>query len=133
MGTDIGDELKRIEEKLDQLIRAVDELLARKRAKASARRANAERLPPVTEQEVVAYQATFQRLFDLWMTGKELEVERELSALDREQLRRFGDANNLNVTSRMPSQKVMQLIGARFREKRQLLAGMKRRPEKEAK
>jgi hypothetical protein len=37
------------------------------------------------------------------------------------ELRRFADANNLNVTSRTPKHKVMQLIAGRFRERRQLM------------
>jgi hypothetical protein len=36
-------------------------------------------------------------------------------------LRRFADANNLNVTSKTPKQKIMKLIAGRFRERRQLL------------
>ena len=69
------------------------------------------------------HQKRFGQLFDQWMEGHELEVQAELEKLDAGELRRFADANNLNVTSKMSAQKVLQLIGARFREKRQLYQG----------
>ena len=37
------------------------------------------------------------------------------------ELRRFADASNLNVTSKTPKHKVMQLIAGWFRERRQLM------------
>ena len=41
-----------------------------------------------------------------------------------EDIRRFGDANNLNVTSKMSKDKVIQLISVRFREKKLLSQNM---------
>lgn len=41
--------------------------------------------------------------------------------MDAVELRRLADANNLNVTSKTPKQKVMKLIDGRFRERRQLM------------
>ena len=37
-----------------------------------------------------------------------------------EDLRKFADANNLNVTAKTPKERVIQLVGFRFREKKQL-------------
>jgi len=69
------------------------------------------------------HQKLFGQLFDQWMAGQELEVQTMLEKLEPIELRRFADSNNLNVTSKMSAQKVLQLIGARFREKRQLYQG----------
>lgn len=129
MSMDVEGELRAIHAKLDQLIAAVEELRGAKRAKAEAKKAKKEKLPPLTEEEIKAHQARFAELFQRWTVGSELEVQNELEALDAEQLRRFADANNLNVTSKMAAQKVLQLIGARFREKRQLLGGLRPRTE----
>lgn len=129
MNMDIEGELRAIHEKLDRLITVVEELRNAKRAKAEAKKVKREKLPPLTEEEIKAHQARFTELFQRWTAGSELEVQNELEALDAEQLRRFADANNLNVTSKMPAQKVLQLIGARFREKRQLLGGLRPRTE----
>lgn len=123
MSKDIKDELKEINDKLDALLAAVNELCGAKRAKAEAQKAKKEKLPPLTEEEMKEYQKRFGQLFDQWMEGHELEVQTELENLDAVELRRFADANNLNVTTRMPVQKVLHLIGARFREKRQLYQG----------
>lgn len=126
---DIEGELRAIHEKLDRLTTAVEELRNAKRAKAEAKKAKKEKLPPLTEEESKAHQARFTELFQRWIAGSELEVQTELEALDAEHLRRFADANNLNVTAKMAAQKVLQLIGARFREKRQLLGGLRPRME----
>jgi hypothetical protein len=53
-------------------------------------------------------------------TVTNLEIQEALEKLEADQLRRLADANNLNVTSKMPKQKVLHLIGARFREKKQI-------------
>jgi hypothetical protein len=79
---------------------------------------------PLTEQEVSDLQAQFARLYDRWVAGHELEIQEKLDALDVDQLRRLADANNLNVTAKMPKEKVLYLLGARFREKKQLLRPM---------
>ncbi len=129
MSMDIEGELRAIHAKLDRLIAAVEELCGAKREKAEAKKAKKEKLPPPTEEEIKTHQSRFSELFQRWTAGSELEVQNELEALDAEQLRRFADANNLNVTSKMPAQKVLQLIGARFREKRQLLGGLRPRTE----
>ena len=123
MCVDIKGELKAINDKLDTIIAAVEELRGAKRAKAAAKKAKKEKLPPLTEEEMKEHQKRFGQLFDHWMEGYELEVQTELEKLDAAELRRFADANNLNVTSKMAAQKVLQLIGARFREKRQLYQG----------
>ena len=123
MDTDIKEQLNVINEKLDLLLAAIDELRGAKKAKADARKAKKEKLPPLTEEEMKELQKRFGELFDQWLEGNELEVQTELEKLDAAELRRFADANNLNVTSKMPVQKVLHLIAGRFREKRQLYQG----------
>jgi hypothetical protein len=125
----IDSELRAIHSKLDQLIAAVEELRGAKRAKAEAKKASKGKLPPLTDEEIKSHQARFGELFERWRSGDELEVQNELEAMDADQVRRFADANNLNVTSKMSAHKVLQLIGARFREKRQLLGGLRPRSE----
>jgi hypothetical protein len=84
---------------------------------------------PLTEDEIKQLQARFQNLFARWKDGKELEVQSELEALNADALRRFADANNLNITAKTPKIKALTLIATRFREKRQLMQGlMPRRP-----
>ena len=129
MSDQISEELRAIHAKLDQILAVVEEIRGAKKAKADAKKAKKEKLPPLTEDEIKEQQARFTHLFNRWMEGHELEVQTELEKLDAELLRRFADANNLNVTSKMPAQKVLQLLSARFREKRQLLGSMVRRRE----
>jgi hypothetical protein len=78
---------------------------------------------PLTPEEAKLLERKFNDLYDLWLGGQEFEVQAELEGLDGDQLRRLGDANNLNVTSKMPRDKVLYLISARFREKKQLHKG----------
>lgn len=74
----------------------------------------------LTEEEMERHQAKFRQLYERWLSGDELGVQDQLDKLDVEELRRFGDSNNLNVTSKMSKDRVLQLIGARFRERKQL-------------
>ena len=131
MDSEVLEELRAINAKLDSLLAAVEELRGTKRAKAERDKARKVKLPPMTDDELKAHQSRFKDLFDRWASGQEMEVQTELEKLDSEQLRRLADANNLNVTSKMSAQKVLQLIGARFREKRQLLGGLRARPSNE--
>ncbi len=47
-------------------------------------------------------------------------MQGELDRLDVEELRRFADSNNLNGTYKMSKERLLHIIGARFREKKQL-------------
>jgi hypothetical protein len=74
----------------------------------------------LTQEETEQHQTRFRQLYEQWLSGDELGVQGQLDKLDVEELRRFGDSNNLNVTSKMSKDRVLQLIGARFRERKQL-------------
>ena len=130
MNDEILDELRAVHAKLDKLVAAVETLHGAKRAKAEAKRARRAKLPPLTEEDLKLHKEQFTSFYERWRAGNEAEVQHELEELDAEQLRRFADANNLNVTSKMPAQKVLHLISARFREKRQLQEGLWPRSER---
>jgi hypothetical protein len=117
-------ELERIHAKLDRILSIIDTKVATANRKAAEPRIKKEKQPPLTDVEIKQQQERFQGLFSRWMAGLELEVQNELESADAENLRRFADANNLNITTRTPKAKAMQLIAARFREKRQLMQGL---------
>lgn len=117
-------ELVRIHAKLDRLLAILDAKAATANRKLADRRGKQEKSPPLTEHEIKQQQERFQELFSRWMAGLELEVQNELEAADADSLRRFADANNLNITTKTPKAKALQLIAARFREKRQLMQGL---------
>lgn len=119
MDSELIARLQAIEEKLDLLAKGIEDLRALNVSRVQARKKK-EKLPPPTAEEVTADRERFSSLYSRWMEGKELEVHDELDGLELEQLRRFADANNLNVTAKMSKQRILELISARFREKRQL-------------
>jgi hypothetical protein len=105
---------------------------AEPRRRAAAARAQKQKASPLSTDEIARHQEQFEKLFGNWDAGEELRVENELNAMKADELRRFADANNLNVTSKTPKQKVMQLIAGRFRERRQLMRShFNRRPTTE--
>ena len=119
---DLFSKLESLHLKIDRVL----ELLEKKQTRKSIDRARQPPKPkaaPLTQEEINELQDKFAQIYDRWFNGQEIEAQTELENLDVEQLRRLGDANNLNVTSKMPKQKILQLIGARFREKKQLHKG----------
>lgn len=115
-------QLSELHRKLDHIL----ELLEKQSQPRSrpGRAATREKPQPLTEEEIKEQQERFQQLFNRWMSGAELEVQTELESADAESLRRFADANNLNITAKTPKSKALILIAARFREKRQLMQGL---------
>lgn len=79
---------------------------------------------PLTSEEINELQKRFESIYQLWLSGHEFEVQKELDALAVEDARRFADANNLNVTSKMSKEKVLSLIAIRFREKKMLSSNL---------
>lgn len=112
--------LDSLHKKLDKLLVEFDELKALV-AKKAIKKQTKPKAHPLTENEIANHKQVFLELFELWQKGKEIEVQDKLDGYDLDILRRFADANNLNVTSRMPKQRILTLISARFREKRLLL------------
>ncbi len=119
MDSEILARLRMIEEKLDLLTKSVEELRLMAASRPQARKRK-EKLPPPTPEEIAAHRARFSSLYQRWMEGKEVEVHSELDGIELDQLRRLADANNLNVTAKMSKNRILELISARFREKRQL-------------
>ncbi len=111
---------------LDEVLLIVKELQSQKKARAASKKAKA-KPEPLTEVDIVRHKEKFSNLYEQWLGGDEVKVQSELEGLEADELRRFADANNLNVTSKTPKQKSLQLIAARFREKRQLTKETPRR------
>lgn len=112
-------ELRSLHEKIDCLSASIAELVGQKRTKAEKRKNNAQQLQ-LTSAEIESYQAQFKDLYSRWLENQETSVNEELERMTGEELRRFADANNLNVTAKTSKEKVIRLIGFRFREKKQL-------------
>lgn len=129
---DLKNELAKLNEKLDRVLALLDAKAASAQRKAADRKAKQEKPQPLTEDEIKQQQERFQELFSRWMTGFEVEVQNELESADADALRRFADANNLNITTKTPKAKALQLIAARFREKRQLMQGLPSRRDADA-
>ncbi len=110
--------IRSLHEKVDRAIALLEGLQSRK---ANAARPPKQKPSPLTQEDVTALQAQFAELYERWINGQEIETQEALEQLDADDLRRLADANNLNVTTKMPKAKVLHLIGARFREKKQLL------------
>lgn len=119
MDSEVIARLRAIEVKLDLLAKGMEEIRALHASRGQVRRKK-KKLPPPTVEEITANRDRFSSLYQRWMEGKEVEVHDELDALELEQLRRLADANNLNVTAKMSKLRMLELISARFREKRQL-------------
>lgn len=117
-------EIQKLHEKLDRVLALLEARKSAASQKSADRRAKLEKPQPLTKEEIKQQQERFQELFTRWMSGFEIEVQNELEAADADALRRFADANNLNITTKTPKAKAMQLIAARFREKRQLMQGL---------
>jgi|SRR5208283_283500 len=122
----VVESLKHMQEQLDEIMSIVRELQSQKKAKAAAKKAKA-KPAPLTEEDITKYKEKFSVLYEQWFAGDEVKVQSELESLEADELRRFADANNLNVTSKTPKPKCLHLIAARFREKRQLTKETPRR------
>jgi hypothetical protein len=116
---DILNELKALGQKVDRLFSLLESFRLEKQSRRPERRPKP-KLAPITPEEAHQHQMRLEALYDQWLSGDELGVHAQLDKLDVEELRRFADSNNLNVTSKMSKERVLQLIGARFREKKQL-------------
>ena len=125
-------ELAKLHEKLDRVLAVLDAKTVSAQRKAADRKTKLDKPQPLTEADIRQQQERFQDLFSRWIAGFEVEVQNELEAADADALRRFADANNLNITTKTPKTKVLQLIAARFREKRQLMQGLPSRRDAEA-
>ena len=132
MSQKLEEQMKLLLEKVDRVLSLLETRSGDSSRRTKEPRARKQKSPPASADEVASHQARFESLFETWSAGEELKVEKELDAMDAEELRRFADANNLNVTSKTPKQKVMQLIAGRFRERRQLTrTHFNRRPPNE--
>jgi hypothetical protein len=128
MSPTLEDQLKLLLEKVDQILSLLESRPAAPRRRAAEAKAQRQKLLPLNADDVERHKERFEKLYGIWDAGEELQVEKELDAMDADQLRQFADANNLNVTSKTSKQKVMKLIAGRFRERRQLMRTHFNRP-----
>lgn len=112
-------QLGAINQKIDRVLSLLEAIRSEQDSKKKPRTLKS-KPAPLTSQEMEKYQAKFLELYEQWLSGDELGVQGQLDKLDVEEIRRFADSNNLNVTSKMSKDRVLQLIGARFRERKQL-------------
>jgi len=121
MSVSLEEQLRLLHEKVDRILSLLEARPRPSPRRASAKKATKQKLSPLGPDDIKREQERFEKLYVSWDTGEELEVASELDAMRADELRRFADANNLNVTSKTPKQKVMKLIDGRFRERRQLM------------
>ena len=114
-------EFQDIKKNLSSIENKIDELVIKKNVQRKKKIISREKPKPPTEEEVAMDKEEFEDLFKIWLEGKELEVLQKLEQLSPDDIRRFADSNNLNVTSKMSKDKVLNLINLRFREKRMML------------
>lgn len=119
MNDEILAELKHLHAKVDALTKMVSELAAPKKQKSESKK-SLPKAPPLTEEEIHRLQNEFNQLYTRWLNNEEAAIREQLEAMSADDLRRLADANNLNVTLKTPKDRVIQLIGFRFREKKQL-------------
>lgn len=115
--------IKICEKKILEEIEYLKIHLVKKEKKQSSKKKAASELKtkPMSADEIDIYKKQFLELFEKWMSGEPLQVKNILDTYDVQALRSFADANNLNVTSKMPKQRILHLIDARFREKKMLM------------
>ncbi len=120
---DIADLMREIQN-LSKMVRTLDEkvdfLVGKKKEQQQKSNAKRTKISPMSDQDIESYKQKFNILYENWLDGEELKVTNELESSSPDELRRFADANNLNVTSKTSKDKTLQLISLRFREKKML-------------
>lgn len=118
---DLINEINSMKIQLKSIESKIDELLNKKKIQSEKKKSSKPKLLPLTEIEITNYKELFSKLYNDWIEGREINVTEELEKLSPDELRRFADANNLNVTSKMAKDKVLNLISLRFREKKMMI------------
>lgn len=121
MSQSIEEQMKLLHEKIDRILVLLEEKSAVSNQRTASPKTQKQKSLPLSAEEISRFQDRFEKLYMTWDAGEEVQVEKELDTMDLDEIRRFADANNLNVTSKTPKQKIMQLIAGRFRERRQLV------------
>jgi hypothetical protein len=119
----LAENIALLREQMDEALGILRELQAKKKAKAAAKK-SATKTTGLSPEETAVCRERFERLYEQWLGGDEVSAQAELEGMRADEVRRFADANNLNVTSRTPKRKCLELIAMRFREKRELTRGI---------
>jgi len=112
-------QLGAINQKIDRILSVLETIRFEQNSKKKPRSPKS-RPAALTPEEMEKYKTRFLELYEQWLAGDELGVQAQLDKFDPEEIRRFADSNNLNVTSKMSKDRVLHLIGVRFRERKQL-------------
>jgi hypothetical protein len=115
-------EIRALNANVRELLVVLGETKTTKQAKPDDPKKARPKVAPLSEEEIVTKQAEFERMYETWLDSKELLVKDELERMSVEELRRFADANNLDVTAKMSKARIMELISLRFREKKLLMS-----------
>jgi len=100
-----------LEEKLQQLLEKVDRILSLIESQSVEPRQRSSgvkvkpKVPRLNEDEIATHHKNFEKLYQTWDSGEELQAESILDQMPVEELRQFADANNLNVTSKTPNRR----------------------------
>jgi hypothetical protein len=130
MSSTLEEQLTLLLEKVDRILLLLETRPGPARQRVVGEDTRKEKPLVLSPGDITRHQERFEKLYGTWDAGEGLQVVDELEAMHADELRRFADANNLNVTSKTPKRKVMQLIAGRFPERRQLMRShSNRRPE----
>jgi hypothetical protein len=121
MSSTLEEQLTLLLEKVDRILLLLETRPGPARQRVVGEDTGKENPSPLNSDNITRHQERFEKLYGTWDAGKGLQVVDELVAMHADELRKFADANNLNVTSKTPKQKVIKLIAGSFRERRQLM------------
>ena len=121
MSSTLEEQLTLLLEKVDRILLLLETRPGPAHQRVVGEDTGKEKPSPLSSDDITRHQERFEKLYGAWDAGEGLQVVDELVAMHADELRKFADANNLNVTSKTPKRKVMKLIAGRFRERRQLM------------
>ena len=121
MPSTLEEQLTLLLEKVDRILLLLETRPGPARQRVVGEDTGKEKPSPLSSDDITRHQERFEKLYGAWDAGEGLQVVDELVAMHADELRKFADANNLNVTSKTPKRIVMKLIAGRFRERRQLM------------
>ena len=121
MSSTLEEQLTLLLEKVDRILLLLETRPGPAHQRVVGKDTGKEKLSPLSSDDITRHQERFEKLYGTWDAGEGLQVVDELEAMHADELRKFADANNLNVTSKTPKGKVIKLIVGSFRERRQLM------------
>jgi hypothetical protein len=121
MSSTLEEQLTLLLEKVDRILLLLETRPGPARQRVVGEDTRKEKPLLLISDDITRHQERFAKLYGTWDAGEGLQVVDELVAMHADELRKFADANNLNVTSKTPKGKIIKLIAGHFRERRQLM------------